>query len=313
LTENEPTLVVGVADIDADGLSDILVGNDLGFLYLNRVLSRDAESRIFSDRADALGLAYNGRGYGMDTMGWAVGDVDSDGDLDHVVSSFESDPTAIFVCSPEAPCEERGVALGMDARTHTFRWGVGLFDVELDGDLDLLEATGHIFSDDEVAEFGFAAGEEQAPNLFLNDGFGFMSAIDPQSDDALGAARRGRGIAIVDLDDDGLLDVVIASAAGRPLLLRNVTERAGHYLRVVLEGRAPNTAAIGAELEVTAAGRTFRRAVVVGEGYLGNFDPRLHVGLPPEVDAVDVVVRWPSGSETSMAGVAVDGDLMVRQ
>jgi hypothetical protein len=312
VSENEPTLMVAIADFDGDYRADVLVGNDLGSLFHNRVFSR-AGGGAFADRAEALGLAYNGRGYGVDTMGWSMGDIDADGDFDHVMTSFESDPTAIFVCSSEAPCEERGIALGMDARTHTFRWGAGLFDVELDGDLDLIEATGHIFSDDEVAEFGFAAGEEQAPNLFLNDGLGFMSAIDPQSEDALGTTRRGRGIAIVDLDDDGLLDVVIASAAGRPLLLRNVTQRAGHYLRVVLEGRAPNTDAIGAELEVTAAGRTFRRAVVVGQGYLGNFDPRLHVGLPPEVDAVDVVVRWASGSATTMAGVAVDEELVVRQ
>jgi hypothetical protein len=51
----------------------------------------------------------------------------------------------------------------------------------------------------------------------------------------------------------------------------------------------------------------------VGEGYLGNFEPRLHFGLPATDSTVDVAVRWPSGSVTTLADVSVDQQLVISE
>ncbi len=318
LATSEPTLVVAIADIDGDSRPNIYVGNDLGFAVYDRVLAPvrgpgDGGPDAWVDVSDVVGLAYNGRGYGIDSMGWTMGDVDGNGFFDFAVTSFEDDPTSLFMCSGVGPCEERGVPSGFGARAESFRWGAGFFDLDLDGDLDLIEAAGHVFTDEEAAAVGFAAGEQQLPNLFVNDGAANFTAIDPREDDALGRALAGRGLAVVDLDDDGRLDVVIVSARGRPTLLHNVTERVGHYLRVSLVGRAPNAAGVGARVSVRTAERAFLRERVVGEGYLGNFDPRLHFGLPPGVGPVTVEVRWASGTETVASAVEVDRELVIRE
>ena len=57
----------------------------------------------------------------------------------------------------------------------------------------------------------------------------------------------------------------------------------------------------------TRVGLQDRRA---GEGYLGNFDPRLFfaVGGP---GPFRVVVRWPSGAVTSTDAVAPDREITV--
>jgi hypothetical protein len=66
-------------------------------------------------------------------------------------------------------------------------------------------------------------------------------------------------------------------------------------------------------VEVRTGGRTYVRQRRVGEGYLGNFEPRLHFGLPATDSTVDVAVRWPSGSVTTLADVSVDQQLVISE
>jgi hypothetical protein len=307
---DEPTLVMAVRDLDRDGRVDIYVGNDLGGGYRDRVLSRDA-SGTFRNVAEDIGLAYNARGYGIDTMGFASGDLDGDGVLDHVATSFERDATAVFLCG-DTFCEDHAMSAGTTLLAHTFRWGVGLVDLDLDGDLDLVEATGHYYDDDETPVLGFDGRVRQPANLLpnLGDGRLRLPALDPA--DGLATARATRGLAVADLDDDGRPDVVLAPAFGPPAVLRNVHPTTGHFLRVVLRGRAPNTDAAGASVKVTWPGGSIFRVKSLGEGYLGSFDPRLLYGLPSGVP-VDVDVVWPSGASSSVRGVEVDRQLVVME
>lgn len=305
----EPTLILSFADIDGDGEPSIYVGNDFGWSYLNRVLSR-AGGATFVDVSTTVGLANDARGYGIDTMGWSMGDVDGDGSFDHVVTSFEGDTSALFMCGAGEWCEDRGDSMGMDAGVDSFRWGAALFDVDLDGDLDLLEATGHLFADEEIVSFSFRGTNAQLPNFYLNDGGSFV-AVDPPAGDGLSVRRAARGLAVADLDDDGRLDVLLATASGPPSLLRNVTPRVGHHLQITLRGAGANRAALGARVTVRSGTRTFIRERIVGEGYLGTFDPRLHVGLPADVEEVEVHVTWASGETRLVTGVFVDREIEI--
>src|SRR5690606_33861190 len=121
-------------------------------------------------------------------------------------------------------------------------------DLDLDGDLDLVEATGHVYrpTDGHPALRGVAVA--QRPNVLENDGQGHFSPVPPLTSGAL-ARRATRGLAVADLDDDGRPDLVLAPALGRPLVFRN-RQTGGHFLRVRLQGRAPNTGAIGARVTV---------------------------------------------------------------
>ncbi len=308
LVREEPTLVVAVRDFDEDARPDIYVGNDIGIVFRDRVLSRRIDGTL-RDVAEDLGLAYNRVGYGIDTMGFASGDLDGDGDLDHVESSFEGDATAVFVC--DAFCEDQAARAGTGALSDSFRWAVALGDLDLDGDLDLLEAAGHYYDDDEIVALGWAMGRAQPMNLLEGVGDAtFRDARRAPSDASLVAGAE-RSLVLVDLDDDGRLDAVTAPAVGPARVLHNVRE-GGHFLRVALEGRAPNRDAVGARVLVHAGAATLTRVQSRGEGYLGSGDPRLHFGLA-ESAPVSVEVIWPGGSSTTREAVAVDTEIVLRE
>lgn len=104
----------------------------------------------------------------------------------------------------------------------------------------------------------------------------------------------------------------MAPRTGAPIVLRNVRPPRGHWLRIALRGRGMNVGARGALVTVTTSRGATARSHVIGDGYRGNFDPRVHFGLADD-GPVDVSVLWPDGSTTTTRGVAVDADVSVRQ
>ena len=179
------------------------------------------------DASDEIGLGYDARGHGIDTMGFSAGDVDGDLRLDFAVTAFEGFPSPIFVCGGDRFCEDRGRALGMVARVDSFRWGNALVDLDADGVLDLVEATGHIYLDDEGTALGFPTPHAQPMNLFVGAAAGPFAAVVPAEGDALALPREARGIAVVDLDDDARADLVLTTARGAPVLLRSTRPSCG--------------------------------------------------------------------------------------
>lgn len=298
LTRAEPTLCVAIGDFLEEGRPSIYVGNDLGSRYFDRLLSR-RDDGTFEDVALESGFATNSRGHGIDTMGFASGDFDRNGKLEHAATSFENDPTALFVCPEPGECEDRGLFAGLRATKDTFRWGVAFLDVNLDGAPDIFEATGHFYSTVEIEDLGFRGAELQAPNLLLNSGAGSLSLIIPEPDDGLARRFAARGIARADLNDDGRPDIVLATAKGAPALLLNMRPPQGAWLTIELVGRAPNTRAIGAQVRVATTRGVLLAEQRAGEGYLGSFDRRLFFGLGRSVEHADITVRWPSGLETN--------------
>lgn len=317
LLEEEPTLVLAIADLDADGMAEILVGNDTYGAH-DRVLVRIGA--VYQDRAMMRGLATDGSGHGVNTMGIAIGDVDGDGILDVTQSAYSSQPTPIWICGTDGFCVDRGRALGTVASQDAVRWSNALFDLDLDGDLDLLEVAGDVFKNTDVTmgmdlpnDVGFAHVDRSRLLIAVEDDMDGERTFRPAtSGDALTLPLAARGMGLGDLDDDGRLDAVIGVTDGQPAVFRNVfeglmpdgTARPGHYLRVVLRGPPGNPAGIGARVEVRPAGTPAAipqiRLVRAGEGYASTYDPRVHFGLPT-ADPVDVTVRWPDGAACSAA------------
>ena len=120
---------------------------------------------------------------------------------------------------------------------------------------------------------------------------------------------------LVDLNLDGMLDLVVVNRESNPTLWRNVgrgdaehAQPMGHWIAIDLEQPAPNVDAIGAWVEVRTGDRTIVREVTVGGGHAGGKNGWIHAGLGDATSA-DVRVQWPDG-ETG-PWMTVDGDQFV--
>jgi hypothetical protein len=184
-------------------------------------------------------------------------------------------------------------------------FGCGLFDLELDGDLDLVVVNGHVMIDDPRRDAAFWQRYAQ-PNLLLrNDGAGRF--VDAAAEAGLFASRLevSRGLALGDLDRDGDLDVVISNIGNGLRVYRNVAPAAGvHWLGVrALTGKRD---ALGARVTLVAGDRHRTASLLANSSYLSAGEPRVYFGLGT-LDAVDHVdLIWPDGRRERFGGIEID-------
>jgi hypothetical protein len=123
---------------------------------------------------------------------------------------------------------------------------------------------------------------------------------------------RGRGAAVADLNDDGLLDLVEVMLDAPVRVWRNVgggsaeaPAAMGGWLGVRLREPGANRDAIGAKLDVRVGDTVTRREVTVGGGHLSGQLGWLHVGLG-SAGGADLRVVWPDGREGPWQHVAAN-------
>ena len=119
------------------------------------------------------------------------------------------------------------------------------------------------------------------------------------------AALGSRSSVVVDLDQDGDLDIVTNDFHSRPMVLISSLSQGKpdfRYLKIQLQGTRSNYAGLGATVQVTAAGRTATQVHDGQSGYLSQSDLPLYFGLNSAETVDRVVVLWPSGSRQVLEG-----------
>lgn len=280
-----------VADYDNDGDMDIFQANDHQHNFLFRNDSGD-----FKEVGIASGVAANSKGQETGSMHATLGDIDGDGFVDIFVSDlkygalYRNTGKGFF----EDITEKSGIAGHMAGKGG---WGAALFDFDNDGDLDLVTANG--------------TAEElklQYPLLLENDGKGNFKDVGKMHGAYFSNKRSGRGLAVLDFDNDGDLDIAIshvdleASAA----LLRNDGGNINNWLGLSLRGGLGLASGIGARITVRTGDKTQVMVNQWTSGYLSNKEPRVHVGLGDHKIIDEIKILWPDGDEEVFKQVKVN-------
>ena len=289
-------LAVAAADYDNDGWPDIFVANDglAAYLYRN-------ERGRFNEIGFAAEMAYDIQGKEMAAMCVSLGDYDNDGWLDLYVSDFQAAGDHVWRNDHHGHMIEVPGDAGIFSPTfNVLSFGGGFLDYDNDGWLDLFIANGHVYP--EIDLLHTSAAYRQLNSLFRNQGNGRFVETSEVAGIASLPPRVGRGVAFVDFDNDGFVDIVVANNDDPPNLLHN-SGNGSHFLNVRLVGTKSNRDALGARIRVVSGGISQIREIAAGGSYISHSDLRANFGVGEAVQAETVEITWPTGQVEAFSRV----------
>ena len=303
-------LGVVITDLDGDRRPDIYVANDMdaNFHFLNRTPNGALR---FVDDALLAGTALSHRGQPEAGMGIAVGDVDSNDFDDLIVTHLDRQTNALYSNRGDGVFLDRRFAAGIAEPSLPYvGFGVDLADFDLDGDLDLAVANGHVLHD--VSDHAQRPGAAHAqPNQILEN---LGTRFQQVREGGLSALGVSRGLVTADLDQDGDPDLVISNCNGPAEVYANESTRRGDSLQVdLLDRRQANGRGIGAVLELRTGSGSQRREIRAGSSYLSQNSLTQTFGIPfadgttgaarEESAGVRLDVLWLDGARLRLPGL----------
>jgi hypothetical protein len=297
----QPALV----DITGDGFPELLIAAD----FESGRAFRNLRNGTFQLTTQAMGLGLDDNG-----MGHAIGDFNRDGLPDYYVTSIHMNVpnsgmyngnTLYINQGPNGGQGHVGFVEAAAARGCSdggWGWGVVAVDLDHDGWEDIVETNGRNASQ----------WANELEYVFRNLGDGFFHRLGAESGIAL--AADARGLATLDYDRDGDMDVVMIVNNGPLKLYRNDSVKIGGWLQVELHADRAGRCAphgLGAVVECAINGVVQRRWLHSGSSYNASSEYLAHFGLPTMKGDLSVRIDWPSGQTTLLEAVAPNQRLVV--
>lgn len=289
-------LGVLAADLDGDGDLDIFVANDeqANFLYRN-------DGGKLVELGIRAGVAFDETGSPDGSMGIGLGDFNRDGNLDIFVTHYENETFALFKGLGRLNYTHASRATNITSLGNRFvGWGTSFADFDLDADEDILIVNGHAVRHSQTAPV------EQMPILLENIQGRNFQWVRNGAGAFFDQPRPARGLAIVDWNEDGLIDAV-TSSVNQPLVgLLNRSDRQGKWIGLNLIGTLSNRNAFGTTVIIEAGEQKWYRQIFSGGSYASSSSRSLLVGLS-HVEHIDrIVVRWPGSEPTTFSNPQLD-------
>lgn len=281
-------LSVLMSDLDQDGDNDIYVANDMvdNFFYQN-----DGRGK-FEEVGLLTGTATDFEGFANGSMGLAVCDYNADLAPDLWVTNYEGEAFALYRNDGNGNFLHASREASITSLGGRFvGFGTAAADLDCDGDEDVVVANGH------VVYYPKHDNERQEQLLLENIGDGQFRRTTPSAEGYFSKAFIGRGVALADLNDDGLLDVVITHSDEPAALLLNRSVNPNQSVRFQLIGRTSARQPVGASVILKTDAGMSLRTTSGGGSYLSHGENDVHFGLPLGEQAIHAIVKWPSGQE----------------
>jgi enediyne biosynthesis protein E4 len=309
-------LAAVAADLRGTGHPDLFIANDYGIseLYFN-------DGKRFREVGKQAGVGFSPKS-GMNA---AVGDVLNDGKYSIYVSNISEEGVLIQGNNLWMPkqgtagdgLQYENLARDMNVEIGGWSFGAQFGDLNNDGNMDLYLVNGYVSADrnknywydfskitggnstiiSDAANWppmeGRSLSGYQQKRVWLNDGAGKF--VNVATAVGVGDNYDGRSIALVDLWNRGVLDVVVANQKGPLLVYKNTAAPDNRWIDFELEGTASNRSAIGAEVRLFWSGKQQVQTINGGSGFCAQNQRRLHFGLGKNPHIEKAEIRWTSG------------------
>ena len=308
------TMATSAADLNQDGYPEIYIANDYGVdeLFVNE------KGKGFHQAGEEAGVGFAPKS-GMNV---AFGDVLNQGRYAVYVTNISEPGVLIqgnnlWVPSSSGELAYQNMAGAMGVELGGWSYGAQFGDLNNSGTQDLVMTNGYV-SEERGASYWYdfskiAGGNKaiigdaknwpamqgrslsgyQQKRLWLNDGTGQFQEVAQAV--GLNTTKDGRAVALVDLWNRGVLDVVVAHQRGPLHVYKNTAAPGNEWVAFDLQGRTSNRSAIGARVELFWNDTQQIQTVSGGSGFCAQNQRVLHFGLGDEAQIEKAVVHWPSG------------------
>jgi hypothetical protein len=197
-------------------------------------------------------------------------------------------------------------------------WGVGFFDMDNDGWLDILMSNGHVYPEVDKSKADLKYAEHKY--LYRNLRNGRFEEVTALGGSGILEAAPARGCAFGDYDNDGDIDIAVNCVNAIPQLLRCDSALNRNWIKIKLAGVKSNRTGIGSRVIVTAKTQpTAEKSLVQmdelrsGGSYYSQNDLRMHFGLEQATKVDTLEIRWLSGQVDQLRDLDVNRLYVVQE
>ena len=333
LTSTRWTLAAGTADIDGDGFPELFIANDYGIneFYFNekgKKFVEEGESTLIGlSPKSGMNVSF-GDIYNKGQFGIYVSNITEAGILlqgnNFWVPIGEKDKTLYANMAQQAGIEDGG-----------WSYGVQFGDLNNDGFLDMYLANGYISGKKGTSYWydyskvtsgnrtiisdiknwppmkGRSQSGFQQNKIWLNDGSGHFNDVSKYVAD--NKSLDSRSIAMADLWNRGVLDIIVANQNNSLLVLKNNVNIKNHWIAFELEGTHSNKSAVGATVELFWDSKSQLQVISGGIGFSSQNQRRLQFGLGESSKIDKAVITWPDGKHQVVQNPEADHMIKIRE
>ncbi len=325
-TSTRWTLALGAMDIDKNGYMDLFIANDYSVdeLYLNL----DGSKFIEIGKESKIGYAPKS---GMNV---SMADVKNDGNFSIYVSNitemgillqgnnfWQRDESA-----DQIAYNNKAGAMGVELGGWSY--GSQFGDLNNDGFQDLYLANGFISATKNNSYWydyskitggnktiisdarnwpameGRSQSGYQSNKIWMNGKEGIFADVSEYVSEM--PSYDSRAVAMADLWNRGVLDVIVANQNNKVVVLKNHIQEGNNWIGVNLQGTLSNTSAIGAKVTLVWDNHSQSQLVSGGIGFSAQNQRAIHFGIGKSTAIKKLIINWPSGHEQVIESLEVN-------